>query len=95
VGRGDAFVLQVHGDSMIDEQIRDGDYVVVENRSEAQDGEMVVALLDGQNVTLKKLYQEADGQVRLQPANAAVAPLIVPAASVRVQGVVVGVLRRY
>ena len=95
VGRGDAFVLQVQGDSMIDEQIRDGDYVVVENRSEAQDGEMVVALLDGQNVTLKKLYQEADGHVRLQPANAAVAPLILPAASVRVQGVVLGVLRRY
>jgi repressor LexA len=95
VGRCNAFVLQVRGDSMIDEQIRDGDYVVVENRATAQDGEMVVALLDGQNVTLKKLFQQADGQVRLQPANPAVSPLIVPAASVRVQGVVVGVLRKY
>ena len=94
-GRGDAFVLQVQGDSMIDEQIRDGDYVIVENRTDTQNGEMVVALLDGQNVTLKKLFQEADGRVRLQPANPAVAPLIVPAANVRVQGVVVGVLRKY
>jgi repressor LexA len=95
VGRTDAFVLQVQGDSMIDEQIRDGDYVVVENRSEAQNGEMVVALLDGHGVTLKKLFQEPGGRIRLQPANPAVAPLVVPAASVRVQGVVVGVMRKY
>jgi repressor LexA len=95
VGRSDAFVLQVQGDSMIDEQIRDGDYVIVEKRTETQNGELVVALLDGQNVTLKKLFQAPNGHVRLQPANPAVAPLILPAASVRVQGVVVGVLRKY
>ena len=58
VGREDTYVLQVKGDSMIDEQIRDGDYVIVENRKTARDGEMVIALLEGENVTLKKLYRE-------------------------------------
>jgi repressor LexA len=95
VGRNDTYVLQVKGDSMIDEQIRDGDYVIVENRKSARDGEMVIALLSGENVTLKKLYRERGGKVRLQPANARMKPLLVPADDVRVQGVVVGVLRRY
>jgi repressor LexA len=95
VGRGDTYVLQVKGDSMIDEQIRDGDYVIVENRKSARDGEMVIALLSGDNVTLKKLYRERGGKVRLQPANARMKPLLVAADDVRVQGVVVGVLRRY
>jgi len=94
-GRGDTYVLQVKGDSMIEEQIRDGDYVIVENRQSARDGEMVVALLDGENVTLKKLFREAGGQVRLQPANARMEPLVLPGSRVRVQGVVIGVLRRY
>jgi repressor LexA len=94
-GQGDTFVLQVQGDSMIDEQIRDGDYVIVENRTQARDGEMVIALLGGQNVTLKKLFREADERIRLQPANPSMAPLIVPAADVLVQGVVIGVLRKY
>src|ERR687898_2853445 len=77
VGRGNTYVLQVKGDSMIDEQIRDGDYVIVEDRETARDGEMVIALLDGENVTLKKLYREPAGLIRLQPANAAMKPIFV------------------
>jgi repressor LexA len=95
VGRRDTYVLQVKGDSMIDEQIRDGDYVIVEDRQTARDGEMVIALLEGENVTLKKLYRERDGRVRLQPANAALKPLFVDARTLKIQGVVIGVLRRY
>lgn len=95
IGRFDTYVLQVKGNSMIDEQIRDGDYVIVENRKNARDGEMVIALLSGENVTLKKLYRERGGKVRLQPANVLMKPLVVAADDVRVQGVVVGVLRRY
>ncbi len=93
-GARDTYALRVRGDSMIDEQIRDGDLVVVEDRQTAQNGEMVIALLDGTDVTLKKFYREK-GRIRLQPANDAVAPIIVPARAVQVRGVVVGVLRRY
>src|SRR6185436_17019264 len=95
VGRRDTYVLQVKGASMIDEQIRDGDYVIVEYRQAARDGEMVIALLEGENVTLKKLYREPAGIVRLQPANAAMKPIFVGEEDVRVQGVVIGVLRKY
>lgn len=95
VGRRETYVLQVKGDSMIDEQIRDGDYVIVENRQTADDGEMVIALLDGENVTLKKLYREGGGRVRLQPANARLKPLFVDQDRIRIQGVVIGVLRKY
>jgi len=92
--RADSFVLRVRGDSMIDEQIRDGDYVVVERRVEARDGETVVALVRGHEATLKKL-QRRGSKVRLLPANAALAPIEVPAREVRIQGVVRGLLRRY
>jgi len=92
--RAESFVLRVRGDSMIDEQIRDGDYVVVERRSEARDGETVVALIRGQEATLKKL-QRRGAKIRLLPANAALAPIEVPARDVRIQGVVRGLLRRY
>jgi repressor LexA len=95
LGRKETYVLQVKGDSMIEEQIRDGDYVIVENRQTADDGEMVIALLDGENVTLKKLYREGGGRVRLQPANARLKPLFVDQDRLRVQGVVIGVLRKY
>ena len=80
---------------MIEEQIREGDYVIVEDRPPARDGEMVIALLQGENATLKKLYRERGGKVRLQPANSRLAPLVVDAEDVRVQGVVIGVLRKY
>ncbi len=95
VGRDETYVLQVKGDSMIEEQIRDGDYVIVENRRFARDGEMVIALLDGESVTLKKLYREGGGRVRLQPANAALQPIYVDQDRLRIQGVVIGVLRKY
>ena len=95
VGRGNTYVLQVKGDSMIEEQIRDGDYVIVEDRATARDGEMVIALLDGENVTLKKMYREPGGRIRLQPANSQMDPLYVEADRIRVQGVVIGVLRKY
>jgi repressor LexA len=95
VGRRDTYVLQVKGDSMIDEHIRDGDYVIVESRKTARDGEMVIALLEEEKVTLKKLYRESGGRVRLQPANARLKPMYVEADALRVQGVVIGVLRKY
>jgi repressor LexA len=95
VGRKETYVLQVKGDSMIDEQIRDGDFVIVENRKSARDGEMVIALLEGDRVTLKKLYREGGGRVRLQPANARMKPIYVDQDDLRVQGVVIGVLRKY
>ena len=94
VGTRDTYALRVRGNSMIDEQIRDGDLVVVEDRQTAHNGEMVIALLEGAEVTLKKFYRE-NGHIRLQPANDAVAPIIVRADKVQVQGVVVGVMRRY
>jgi repressor LexA len=92
--RGACFVLQVRGDSMVDEQIRDGDLVVVESRVEASNGETVVALLNGSDATLKKFYRRG-AQVRLQPANASMRPIDVPAASVQIRGVVCGLVRRY
>ena len=95
MGRRETYVLQVKGDSMIEEQIRDGDYVIVENRRAARDGEMVIALLDGENVTLKKMYREGGGKVRLQPANARLKPIFVDQDRLRIQGVVIGVLRKY
>jgi repressor LexA len=95
VGRRDTYVLQVKGDSMIDEHIRDGDYVIVESRKSARDGEMVIALLEDEKVTLKKLYRESGGRVRLQPANVRLKPIYVDGDALRVQGVVIGVLRKY
>jgi repressor LexA len=94
VGKRDTYVLRVKGDSMIDEQIRDGDYVIVEDRKTADNGEMVIALLGGSDVTLKKFFRE-NAHVRLQPANPAMQPMTVPADQVQIQGVVVGVMRKY
>ena len=95
LGRGETFVLRVAGDSMIDEHIEDGDYVIVERRDAARSGERVVALIDGEHATLKTLFHETDGRIRLQPANERVQPLYYDAARVRVQGVAIGVLRKY
>ena len=92
---GRNFVLKVAGDSMIDEQIKDGDYIVVNSRERAENGEMVVALVDGEAATVKTFYREKDGKVRLQPANPTLKPMYFPADRIRVQGVVVGVIRRY
>ncbi len=86
------FALKVMGDSMIDDHITDGDYVIVEPRKTPRDGEIVVALLEDGEATLKRFYHER-GRIRLQPANAAYEPIYVD--HVDIQGVVVGVVRRY
>ncbi|MEO8601605.1 MAG: transcriptional repressor LexA [bacterium] len=88
------FALRVRGQSMIDAGIRDGDYLIVEPAAAADDGRTVVAEIDGR-VTVKKLYRSSGGQVRLQPANPEMLPLIVGGDQVRIRGVVVGVLRKY
>jgi repressor LexA len=93
-GKRETYVLRVRGDSMIDEQIRDGDWVVVEDRKSAENGEMVIALVGGQDVTLKKFYKE-NGRIRLQPANQTMQPIFVDPDGVQIQGVVVGVMRKY
>jgi repressor LexA len=90
----EVYVLQVKGESMQDEHIVNGDYVLVEKTNTARDGEIVVALVDGSEATLKRIYLEGS-KVRLQPSNAAMQPIMVPAASVQVQGRVIGVLRKY
>src|SRR5262245_37531094 len=90
----DVFVLQVKGESMKDEHIVDGDYVLVEKTETARDGEIVVALIEGTDATLKRLYREGTN-IRLQPSNVTMKPIVVPAKSVQVQGRVVGVLRKY
>jgi len=96
LGRGGRhYVLRVTGDSMIDEQIRDGDYIVVNARERAENGEMVVALVDEESATVKKYYRERNGQVRLQPANERLSPMFFGESRVRVQGIVIGVIRRY
>jgi repressor LexA len=95
LGRGEHYVLRVRGDSMIDEQIRDGDYIIVNSRPTAHNGEVVVALVRGDSATVKKFYREGDGRVRLQPANPTMPPMLFRGDEVRVQGIVVGVIRRY
>lgn len=92
---GPNYVLRVRGDSMIEEQIRDGDYVVVHGRGTARNGETIIALLQNSHATVKKLYREKDGRVRLQPANASLEPIYVNENDLTIQGVVVGVIRRY
>jgi repressor LexA len=92
--RNQHFVLRVKGESMIDAHIEDGDYVVVESRETARPGDMVVALIDDENVTLKRFFPEGS-QVRLQPANEALAPILVDSSRVKIQGIVVSVMRKY
>lgn len=89
------YVLQVRGDSMIDEGIFDGDHVVIQNQNTAQDGDIVVALLDNQFATLKSFFKEKNGKIRLQPANKEMDPIIVNASEITIQGKVTGVIRRY
>jgi repressor LexA len=90
----DVYVLQVTGESMQDEHIVNGDYVLVEKTNTSRDGEIVVALVNGSDATLKRIYTEGD-KIRLQPSNATMQPIVVPAASVQIQGRVIGVLRKY
>jgi len=94
-GDRDTFALEVRGDSMIDEHIVSGDYVLVERTSEVNDGDVVVALVDGAETTLKRFYREKGDMVRLQPANPEMEPILVPAARVQIQGKLLAVLRKY
>jgi repressor LexA len=92
---GNSYVLQVKGSSMVEDHILDGDYIVVEQTQVANPGEIVVALVGGTDATLKRFYREAGGKIRLQPANSEMHPIIVPAGDVKIQGRVIGVLRKY
>jgi len=93
--RGSSYVLRVRGESMIDEHIADGDFVVVHSRDNAQNGEMVVALIEGTSATVKRFYREPGGWIRLQPANENVPPIRAHEDDILIQGVVVGVIRKY
>ena len=95
VGKGTTFALEVRGESMIEDHILSGDYVLVERTNQARDGEIVVALVDGRETTLKRLYHEAGGRIRLQPANSSMKPIVVDGGGVEIQGRVLAVLRKY
>jgi len=94
VRRDNTFCLRVKGESMVDEGIRDGDYIIVEGRDAANQGETVVALI-GDEATVKKYYRETDGRIRLQPANPSMSPIYVPEERLQIRGVVVGLMRHY
>jgi repressor LexA len=94
VRRDSTFCLRVKGQSMVDEGIRDGDYIIVESRDAANQGETVVALIDGE-ATVKKYFRENDGRVRLQPANPTMDPIFVNEGNLQIRGVVVGLMRHY
>jgi|ERR1700683_1489071 len=95
VGRKNSYVLQVKGDSMIDEGIHTGDYVVVTEKPVPSNGEMVIALINGGEATLKRYYKEAD-HIRLQPSNSAMEPIIIKSGTpIEIQGTVIGLIRKY
>jgi repressor LexA len=89
------FALEVRGESMIEDHICSGDYVLAEKTDSVKNGDIVVALVNGTEATLKRYYQEPDGRVRLQPANAAMDPIFVDRASLDIQGRVLAVMRKY
>ena len=95
VGNRNVYVLQVKGDSMIEDHICDGDFVVVESTGDADNGDTVVALVHGNEATLKRFYRETDGRLRLQPANSSMAPIFMEQGELEIQGRVIGVLRKY
>jgi repressor LexA len=94
-GYSDTFALEVRGDSMIDDHILSGDYVLVQKTAQVRDGEIAVALVDGLETTLKRIYREPGGQYRLQPANTAMQPILVDPDRLQIQGRVLAVLRKY
>lgn len=93
--RGPNYALKVQGESMIEDHIMDGDFVVVHGKQAAENGEMVIALVNGAEATVKRFYREPGGWVRLQPANATMSPMRFQERDVLIQGVVVGVIRKY
>ena len=95
VGRRNSYVLQVKGQSMIEEGINDGDYVVVQEKEVPSNGEMIIALINGGEATLKRYFKEK-GHIRLQPSNSAMEPIIVePGTPIEIQGIVIGLIRKY
>jgi repressor LexA len=94
-GHGETYALEVSGDSMIEDHICDGDLILLDRVKEARDGDIVVALVAGSETTLKRLYREPGGMVRLQPSNSALRPILAPASDVRIQGRLLAVLRKY
>ena len=94
-GHGDTYALEVRGNSMIEDHICDGDLILLEKVNQAHDGDIVVALVAGAETTLKRFFREPGDKVRLQPANSALAPIVVPAEDVEVQGRLLAVLRKY
>jgi repressor LexA len=94
-GQENVYALEVRGDSMIGDHILSGDLVLVENTSQARDGDIVVALVRGSETTLKRFFRESDTEARLQPANAAMEPIFVPLSELKIQGRVLAVLRKY
>jgi repressor LexA len=94
-GNGNTFALEVRGNSMIEDHICDGDLILLEKAPQVRDGDIVVALVGGSETTLKRFYREPGDQVRLQPANATLKPIIVPAREVQIQGRLIAVLRKY
>jgi repressor LexA len=95
VGHEDTFALKVRGESMIDDHICNGDFVLVERTGSVRNGDIVVALVDGSETTLKRYYADPDGRVRLQPANASMSPIFVNPANLEIQGRVLAVMRKY
>ena len=95
VGQKDTYALRVRGNSMIEDHICEGDMILVENSKEAHDGDIVVALVGGNETTLKRFYREPGNMVRLQPANAAMSPMRIPAHELQIQGRLLAVLRKY
>ncbi|HUL70695.1 MAG TPA: transcriptional repressor LexA [Gemmatimonadales bacterium] len=93
--RGPNYALQVQGSSMIDEHIVDGDFVVVHSQQNADNGELVIALINGSEATVKRFYREPGGWIRLQPANSAMQPMRFQERDILIQGIVVGVIRKY
>lgn len=94
-GNSDTYALEVRGNSMIEDHICSGDYVLVQRTAAVRDGEIAVALVDGSDATLKRFYSEPNGKVRLQPANSEMQPIIVDRAAVEIQGRVLAVLRKF
>jgi repressor LexA len=94
-GTGETFALQVSGESMIEDHICPGDFVLLERTASARNGDTVVALVGGSETTLKKFFQESDGRIRLQPANAQMQPILLEPTEVQVQGRLLAVLRKY
>jgi repressor LexA len=95
VGHKDTYALRVRGNSMIEDHICENDMILVENTNQARDGDIVVALVDGTETTLKRLYREPGNMIRLQPANSAMSPIRVPAQQIQIQGRLLAVLRKY